>query len=148
MAEVEKLCADDILDLKKLANDHFKHNRAKNLLFSRAKRVFLSKEFPLEMILQCYDIPKGDIETKTVYLAHVDSEISKQKTTEEFHNYYLKKSGKSETEQQKLLPTLRTSKFKDILPKKFKVGQVMVIAQKKLKDIKALKVFTHTEAKK
>ena len=24
MAEVEKLCADDMLDLKKLANDHFK----------------------------------------------------------------------------------------------------------------------------
>ena len=146
IADVVKLCADDILDLKKLANDHFKHNRAKNLLFSRAKRVFLSKEFPLEMILQCYDIPKGDFETETVYLAHVDSEISKQKTTEEFHNYYLKKSGKSETEQQKLLPTLRTSQFNGILPKKFRVGQVMEINKKKIKDLNALRVHTSKEA--
>ena len=146
-ADVVKLCADDILDLKKLANDHFKHNRAKNLLFSRAKRVFLSKEFPLEMILQCYDIPKGDFETETVYLAQVDSEISKQKTTEEFQNYYLKKSVKSETEQQKLLPTLRTSKFNGILPKKFRVGQVMEINKKKLKDLNALGVYTKLKDK-
>ena len=147
MAEVKKLCADDMLDLKKLANDHFKHNKARNCLFSRAKRVFLSKDYPLEMVLECYDIPKGDFECETVYLANEGSEISKQETTEQFHTYYLKQSGKSDTEQQNLLPTLRTSKFKDILPKKFKVGQVMVIGQKKLKDLNALKVFTHTEAK-
>ena len=148
MAEVKKLCADDMLDLKKLANDHFKHNKAKNCLFSRAKRVFLSKDYPLEMVLECYDIPKGDFERETVYLANEGSEISKQETTEQFHTYYLKKSGKSETEQQNLLPTLVTSKFKDILPKKFRVGQVMEIAKKKLKDLKALKVFTHKEAQK
>ena len=148
MAEVEKLCADDMLDLKKLANDHFKHNKARNCLFSRAKRVFLSKDYPLEMVLECYDIPKGDFERETVYLANEGSEISKQETTEQFHTYYLKKSGKSETEQQNLLPTLVTSKFKDILPKKFRVGQVMEIAKKKLKDLKALKVFTHKEAQK
>ena len=100
------------------------------------------------MVLQCYDIPKGDFECETVYLAHEGSEISKQKTTEQFHTYYLKKSGKSETEQQNLLPTLVTSKFNDILPKKFRVGQVMEIAKKKLKDLKALKVFTHKEAQK
>ena len=145
--DVVKLCPDDILDLKKLSK-HFKHGRAKKLLFSRAKRVFLSKESPLEMVIQCYDIPTRDFEKETVYLGLKDSEITKQKSTEEFLKYYLKKSVKSETEQQKLLPTLRTSKFKDILPKKFKVGQVMVIGQKKLKDLNALKVFTHTEAKK
>ena len=89
----------DILDLKKLANDHFKHNRAKNLLFSRAKRVFLSKKFPLEMIIQCYDIPTRDFENETVYLAQKDSDISKQKSTEEFLKYYLQKSVESETEQ-------------------------------------------------
>ena len=145
---MKKLCVGDMLDLKKLANDHFKHNKAQNCLFSRCKRVFLSKDYPLEMVLECYNIPTGRFERETVYLAHEASEISKQKTTEQFHTYYLKQSGKSDTEQQNLLPTLRTSKFKDILPKKFKVGQVMVIGQKKLKDLNALKVFTHTEAKK
>ena len=147
-AEVKKLCAEDMLDLKKLANDHFKHNKAQNCLFSRCKRVFLSKDYPLEMVLECYDVPKGDFECETVYLANEGSEISKQKTTEQFHTYYLKQSGKSDTEQQNLLPSLRTSKFKDILPKKFKVGQVMVIAKKKIEDLLALKAFTHIEAKK
>ena len=100
------------------------------------------------MVLECYNITTERFEHETVYLAHEASEISKQETTEQFHTYYLKQSGKSDTEQQNLLPTLVTSKFKDILPKKFKVGQVMVIAQKKLKDLKALKVFTHKEANK
>ena len=147
-AEVKKLCAEDMLDLKKLAQDHFKHNKAQNCLFSRCKRVFLSKNYPVEMVLECYNKDQKGFDQESVYLAVEDSDISKQKTTQEFQTYYLKQSGKTDTEQQDLLPTLRTSKFKDILPKKFKVGQVMVIGQKKLKDLKALKVFTHTEAKK
>ena len=137
-----------MLDLKKIAQDHFKHNKAKNCLFSRCKRVFLSKDYPLEMVLECYNITTERFEHETVYLAHEASDISKQKTTEEFQTYYLKQSGKTDTEQQDLLPTLRTTKFKDILPKKFKVGQVMVIAKKKLKDLLALKAFTHPEATK
>ena len=128
-ADVVRLGPDDMLDLKKLSK-HFKHGRAKKLLFSRAKRVFLSKEFPLEMVIQCYDIPTRDFEKETVYLAQKDSEITKQKSTEEFVKYYLKKSVQSETEQQELLPTLRTSKFNGILPKKFRVGQVMEINKK------------------
>ena len=104
-AEVKKLYAEDMLDLKKLAHDHFKHNKAHN---TNTKRF----------------------EQESVYQAHEASDISKQKTTEEFQTYYLKQSGKTDTEQQDLLPTLRTTKFKDILPKKFKVGKVMVIAKK------------------
>ena len=147
-AEVKKLCAEDMLDLKKLAQDHFKHNKAQNCLFSRCKRVFLSKNYPVEMVLECYNTNTKSFEHESVYLAHEASDISKQKTTEEFQTYYLKQSGKTDTEQQDLLPTLRTTKFKDILPKKFKVGQVMVIAKKKIKDLLALRAFTHTEAKK
>ena len=60
-ADVVKLGPDDILDLKKLSK-HFKHGKARKLLFSRAKRVFLSKKFPLEMIIQCYDIPTRGFE--------------------------------------------------------------------------------------
>ena len=100
------------------------------------------------MVLECYNKNTKCFEQESVYLAHEYSDISKQKTTEEFQTYYLKQSGKTDTEQQDLLPTLRTRKFKDILPKKFKVGQVMVIGKKKLKDLQALKAFTHTEAKK
>ena len=143
--DVVKLCPDDILDLKKLSK-HFKHGRAKKLLFSRAKRVFLSKEFPLEMVIQCYDIPTRDFEKETVYLGPKDSEITKQKSTEEFLKYYLKKSVESETEQQELLPTLRTSKFKGILPKKLRVGQVMEINKKKIRDLNSLAIYTKKEA--
>ena len=125
-ADVVRLGPDDMLDLKKMSK-HFKHGKAKILLFSRAKRVFLSKKFPLEMIIECYDIPTRDFEKETVYLGPKDSEITKQKSTVEFLKYYLKKSVESETEQQELLPTLRTSKFKAILPKKLKEGQVMEI---------------------
>ena len=100
------------------------------------------------MVPECYNKDQKGFDQESVYLAVEDSDISKQKITEEFKTYYLKQSGKTDTEQQDLLPTLRTTKFKDILPKKFKVGQVMVIGQKKLKDLKALKVFTHKEANK
>ena len=54
-AEVKILCAEDMLDLKKLAQDHFKHNKAQNCLFSRCKRVFLSNKYPLEMVLEYYN---------------------------------------------------------------------------------------------
>ena len=98
------------------------------------------------MVPECYNKDQKGFDQESVYLAVEDSDISKQKITEEFKTYYLKQSGKTDTEQQDLLPTLRTTKFKDILPKKFKVGQVMVIAKKKLKDLLALKAFTHPEA--
>ena len=98
------------------------------------------------MVLECYNKDKKCFDQESVYLAVEDSDISKQKTTQEFQTYYLKQSGKTDTEQQELLPTLRKTKFKDILPKKFKEGQVMVIAKKKLKDLLALKAYTHPEA--
>ena len=145
-AEVKILCAEDMLDLKKLAQDHFKHNKAQNCLFSRCKRVFLSNKYPLEMVLEYYNKDKQGFDQESVFLAVEESDISKQKTTQEFQTYYLNQSGKTGTEQQELLPTLRETKFKDILPKKFKDGQVMVIAKNKLKDIVALKAYTSAKA--
>ena len=75
-ADVVRLGPDDMLDLKKLSK-HFKHGRAKKLLFSKAKRVFLSKQFPLEMIIECYDIPTQLFEKETVNLGPKDSDITK-----------------------------------------------------------------------
>ena len=146
-ADVVRLGPDDMLDLKKMSK-HFKHGKARKLLFSRAKRVFLSKKFPLEMIIQCYDIPTQGFEKETVNLGPKDSDITELKSTEEFLKYYLKKSVESETEQQELLPTLRTSKFKAILPKKLKEGHVMEINKKKIKDVNSLAVYTNNEATK
>merc|ERR1712228_531393 len=144
-ADVVGLGPDDMLDLKKLSK-HFKHGRAKKLLFSKAKRVFLSKQFPLEMIIECYDIPTQRFEKETVNLGPKDSDITELKSTEEFQKYYLKNSVESETEQQELLHTLRTSKFKAILPKKLREGWVMEVNKKKIKDVFGLSMYTTKEA--
>ena len=141
-AEVKTLCAEDMLDLKKLAQDHFKHNKAKNCLFSQCKRVFLSKKYPLEMVLEYYNKVKRCFDTESVFLSVDESVISKQTTTQDFQTYYLDQSGKTGTELQDLLPRLRETKFQAILPKKFKDGQVMFINRDKLKDLVALSAFT------
>ena len=65
-AEVKTLCAEDMLDLKKLAQDHFKHNKAQNCLFSRCKRVFLSKKYPVEMVLECYNKDQKGFDQESV----------------------------------------------------------------------------------
>ena len=67
-AEVKKLCAEDMLDLKKLAHDHFKHNKAQNCLFSHCKRVFLSNNYPVEMVLECYNKDKKYFDQESLYL--------------------------------------------------------------------------------
>ena len=144
-ADVVRLGPDDMLDLKKMSK-HFKHGKAKKLLFSKAKRVFLSKQFPLEMIIECYDIPTKLFEKETVNLGPKDGDITELKSTEEFQKYYLKNSVESETEQQELLPTLRTSKFKAILPKKLREGWVMEVNKKKIKDVFGLSMYTTKEA--
>ena len=145
-ADVKKLCTEDMLDLKKLAKDHFKHNKAKKCLFSRCKRVYLSKRYPLEMVLDYYDKGQACFDTESVFLADEKSIISKLKTTHEFQTYYLSHSGKSDTEVQHLLPRLQETKFEAILPKKFQAGQVMVINKEKLKDLASLKCYTHARA--
>ena len=98
------------------------------------------------MVLECYNKDQKGFDQESVYLAVEDSDISKQKTTQEFQTYYLNQSGKTGTELQDLLPRLRETKFQAILPKKFKDGQVMVIAKNKLKDIVALKAYTSVNA--
>ena len=147
-AVVIPLCAENMLDLKEIAQDYFKHNKAKHCLFSKCKRVFLSKKYPFEMLLQYYDKVTGRFDTESVLLAVEESDISKLKTTQEFQTYYLKHSGKTATEVQQLLPILQETKFKAILPKKFQDGQVMFITREKLADIDHLKRFTLGNAPK
>ena len=147
-ADVKRLYAEDMLDLKELAFEHFQHNKAKNCLFSKCKRVFLTITHPHFMVLQYYDKDAKKIEMESVYLADEDSVIAKLKTAKEFQSYYLQHSGKSEDEIQELLPTLKTNKFVTILPKKFQEGQVMTISDLKLKDIAVLEIFTYPKAKK
>ena len=147
-ADVQRLYAEDMLDLKELAYEHFKHNKAKNCLFSKCKRVFLTNTHPLDMVLEYYDKNAAKFQTECVFLADEDSVISKLKTTLHFQTYYLKHSGKSEDEIQELLPTLKANKFVAILPKKFQEGQVMTISDVKLKDIAVLQILTHPKAKK
>ena len=147
-ADVKRLYAEDMLDLKQLAFEHFKHNKAKNCLFSKCKRVFLTITHPHYMVLEYYDKDATKFEMESVYLADEDSVISKLKTAKQFQSYYLQHSGKSEDEIQELLPTLKTNKFVTILPKKFQEGQVMTISDVKLKDIAVLQILTHAKAKK
>ena len=149
-ADVKRLYAEDMLDLKELAFEHFQHNKAKNCLFSKCKRVFLTITHPHFMVLEYYDKDVKKFEMESVYLADQHSVIAKLqlKTAKEFQSYYLQHSGKSEDEIQELLPTLKTNKFVAIVPKKFQEGQVMTISDVKLKDIAVLKTFTNAKAKK
>ena len=149
-ADVKRLYAEDMLDLKELAFEHFQHNKAKNCLFSKCKRVFLTITHPHFMLLEYYDKDVKKFEMESVYLADQHSVIAKLqlKTAKEFQSYYLQHSGKSEDEIQELLPTLKTNKFSTILPKKFRAGQVMTISDVKLKDIAVLQILTHAKAKK
>ena len=149
-ADVKRLYAEDMLDLKELAFEHFQHNKAKNCLFSKCKRVFLTITHPHFMVLEYYDKDVKKFEMESVYLADQHSVIAKLqlKTAKEFQSYYLQHSGKSEDEIQELLPTLKTNKFVTILPKKFQEGQVMTISDVKLKDIAVLQILTHPKAKK
>ena len=94
------------------------------------------------MVLEYYNKDKRGFDQESVFLAVEESDISKQKTTQDFQTYYLNQSGKTGTELQDILPILQETKFKAILPKKFQDGQVMFINRDKLKDLVALSAFT------